>query len=256
MAEPVWGNLAKTQDNPESVDDAIAAAIAVHNADPMAHMAAGQSIDVHRANTVVDHPVGSLLADKMTNSEWTMNTVFESLDVWNIVGSVDNAGQLGVAVYVEWTPTKTSSLSANPQFVPNFFNASKDMLFQTLALWDGSNTHVNGWLGFLTTYTSTDLGFGFQIRDGVLYAHVRCGTTTSDQVLSSVDITQAHIYRAQYNAAFNSVAFYVDNVLVATITRPTGTNWADDTGPAIGLHLTQSNDGNLRVGNLLVSRQI
>src|SRR5574337_678102 len=89
MADPVWGLLPKAQDDPTTIDEAIAAAIAAHEADPEAHLGDGESLDVHRANTTLDHPVGAVLSDKNSWTEIIFNEPFTNLDLWNVLGSVD-----------------------------------------------------------------------------------------------------------------------------------------------------------------------
>lgn len=68
MADPiVWGELPKSQSDNTTIDQAIAAAIAAHEADPDAHYAAGAAIDIHRTSDVIDHPALSVVPDKITN---------------------------------------------------------------------------------------------------------------------------------------------------------------------------------------------
>ena len=73
----VWGLLPKAQDDGTTIDEAIAAAIVAHEEDPDAHMGTGESIDVHRANTVIDHPQASVVPDKLTSVGLTFFPVFE-----------------------------------------------------------------------------------------------------------------------------------------------------------------------------------
>lgn len=64
MADPVWGQLAKAQDNPETIEGAIVRLIAEHEADAGAHTGTGESLETHKTQETVDHPVGSIVADK------------------------------------------------------------------------------------------------------------------------------------------------------------------------------------------------
>jgi hypothetical protein len=255
MAEPVWGNLAKALDDDTTIDEAIAAAIATHEADADAHTGTGESLETHKGQAVVDHPLGSIVADKATFSELAIRTAFESLDGWSTVGDVTNTTFPGCSLYVEYGAVNTSKLYSNPQVPTNFFNSAKDMLYQIMCKFSLSNTHFNAWLGFITDHASTTAGFGFVINDGVLKAHVRAGSTTTESDAITCTLSNDHIFRAQYNATTGYVYFYIDGTLVATIAKPTGT-WEDDTGPNLGIEVAQSNDGNLFTGDLYVSRQI
>lgn len=256
MELPLWGDLPKSQIDPQLITEYVSQAIAAHEADPEAHLGSGESLEQHKSNPVVDHPVGSILADKQSLSEWIFNTVFESIDAWSATGEANVGDLSGLQLYVEYGPVNASGISSNPNFVPDFFNSDFDMMFQTLGRWQGSNLHLNGYFGFLNNSTSGTDGFGFQLRDGALYAHVRCGTTTVDQLLSGVDITLPHIYRAQYTESLNSIDFYIDGAVVFSTTRPTGTTWNDDRGPALKMTLTQSNDGIFYFGSLSVARAL
>ena len=66
MALPTWGMLAKGQDDPETIEEAIARLIAAHNADENSHLGEGESLQSHKASAIIDHVAGSLVADKMS----------------------------------------------------------------------------------------------------------------------------------------------------------------------------------------------
>jgi len=77
-----WGGMTKAQDNSQTIDEAIAAAIAEHEADPESHMGVGESIENHRINEIIDHPQGSVLVDKKQVSQMELVTCFESVTGW------------------------------------------------------------------------------------------------------------------------------------------------------------------------------
>ena len=60
-----WFNVPKTPLDPQTIGGAIDASIAVHEADPNSHMGAGEAIENHRINDVIDHPAESIPNDKM-----------------------------------------------------------------------------------------------------------------------------------------------------------------------------------------------
>lgn len=256
MTVTVWGELPKAQDNNQTISQAINAAIAAHEADPQAHLGTGESLETHRANDVIDHPAGSVLADKITTTEWQLNTIFESLDAWSTIGTVSNSDLTGAQLYVEYGDVDTSRIYSNPQIVTNFFDKDVFILTQYWAKFDLSTSDFNAWMGMLTNYTSGTEGFGFQIRDGALYAHVRGGSTTTDELLTGFDLGVAHIYRAQYSPQEENVVFYIDGEAIATIPTPAGTAWEDDTGPQAGITLTEANDGRMIIGNLYAARSL
>jgi len=64
MSLPIWGLLEKSVDNPQTIDQAIAAAIAVHESDPTSHLGAGESLQAHKNDSIIDHPAQSVVLDK------------------------------------------------------------------------------------------------------------------------------------------------------------------------------------------------
>lgn len=65
MADPTWDALAKNQIDPELISEYVAAAIVAHESDPEAHLGAGESLEQHKTNDVIDHPAESILNDKL-----------------------------------------------------------------------------------------------------------------------------------------------------------------------------------------------
>lgn len=66
MSEPiVWENIPKSQSDPQTIGEAIAEGVNVHNEDIEAHMAELQSLEAHRTNNIVDHPAESVVNDKL-----------------------------------------------------------------------------------------------------------------------------------------------------------------------------------------------
>ena len=57
MTDAIWGNLQKSLDDPQTIDQAIAAAIAAHEQDPTAHLGDGESLQQHKSNDIIDHPI-------------------------------------------------------------------------------------------------------------------------------------------------------------------------------------------------------
>ena len=255
LAFGTWSMVPKAQDDDETIEEAIDRLIAVHEADPTAHLGEGDSLQSHKAAVIIDHVVGSILADKNTMTELSFRTFFEDISGWGTVGTVNNSDFPGVYLYTEWGAVNESNMSCNPQIPENFRSSAKNILFQIIARFNFSNTHINAWIGLLESYISTSEGFGFVVNDGVVKAQVRAGITTVQSAALSVTLSNDNIFRAQYNATSGNVDFYINGVLVATLAKPTGT-WADDVGPNLGVKLLEENDGYLRATDLFASREI
>lgn len=66
MSEPVvWENIPKSQADDQTISEAVAAAIAVHEADSEAHLGALASLEQHRTNEILDALAGSVVNDKI-----------------------------------------------------------------------------------------------------------------------------------------------------------------------------------------------
>src|SRR5574343_321995 len=61
----VWGALAKSFDDPETIEEAIARMINDHNDDVEAHLGENQALEAHRTNEIIDHPAESIVSDKL-----------------------------------------------------------------------------------------------------------------------------------------------------------------------------------------------
>ena len=77
---PPWNNLPKATDDNTTIDDEIDAKIETHNADPTAHTDTDESLDVHRTNTVIDHPAESVVNDKLQYTARTYAAIVDPDD--------------------------------------------------------------------------------------------------------------------------------------------------------------------------------
>jgi hypothetical protein len=88
-----WGQLAKSQTDPEKIEEAIARLIAEHDANPEAHLGEGGSLQSHKMSEIIDHLVESIVADKIKDGEVTK----PKLDI-NAVPFVDSDFDRGAIV--------------------------------------------------------------------------------------------------------------------------------------------------------------
>lgn len=79
MATDVWGELAKAQDDPQTVNEAIIEAIDNHNADAASHLDFGQSLENHRTVFPIDHPDSSAPETLLDLSDNTNRDATESV---------------------------------------------------------------------------------------------------------------------------------------------------------------------------------
>lgn len=255
MSLPLWGQLEKAVDDSQTIEQAIAEAITEHEEDPTAHQGSGESLEAHKTEGVLDHPPGSVLADKVSTSELSLYTAFESLSPWSTVGSVTNSEFPGIELYIESGAIEASDISSQPQIPSPFRTKTKDMLYQTMARVSTTGTNYEAYFGFLNGSMPTPTGFGFLIKNGTLTAWIKSGAETSESSSIAVDVTVDHIYRAYLDADAGTISYFVDGTLVATLNVPT-TDWNDDGGPGMRIETDGSEDGSLFFSYLYFSHQI
>jgi hypothetical protein len=85
-----WGQLAKSQTDPEKIEEAIQRLIAEHNADPEAHLVEGGSLQSHKMAEIIDHLVSSIIADKIKDGEVTPPKILSLLSNEEEVGHISD----------------------------------------------------------------------------------------------------------------------------------------------------------------------
>ncbi len=255
MSSETWGQMAKSAVDSETVEEAVTRLIAEHEASPSAHLGDNESIAVHRAETVIDHPAGSVLADKKTMTELSIDHDFSSITPWTKTGTVSNSNWPDCTLYVEWGAVNTSRMRLSPQSPSPFDDYDYEATFQTVFRTDMTGSTLHGWFGIGLVDDTPTSGFGFVIQAGVLKAYIGMGATQRFQTITGATIWTAHIYRAQMVPQEDVCKFYIDGDLVAELAIP-ATSPDDDGGPDIGVRLSGSNDGNFIVSDLHFSRSL
>jgi len=213
-----WGEMTKAQDDATTIDEAIASAISAHEADPESHMGPDESIENHRKNEIVDHPAGSVLADKGTMSELAVSTDFGTLAGWTTSGDLDNGFWPGVRIGSNYPSTAGTKLIAQEGFCEQVFDLSKDFLFET-ALTISDSDYATFFVGVSNADypVSGNTFFGFKLVNGVMRGVFGKGATLAQTAQIAVDLSALHVYRANYIASEQLIYFYCDGELVQTI---------------------------------------
>lgn len=222
MAEPVWGQLEKSQVDDETIEEAIARLIQAHEDDANAHAAAGESLDTHKDQAVVDHPIGSVVGDKFTNKELAFTFPFESLDqfVKSGAGIVSQIG--GVRLDTGVIINTERYIYAPSQYANIHYYPDRDTTFQFLG-------HISGTTNLIAYIVAGGIdvhgeppGIGFKIVDGTLYAvETVFGDEATEEYtaeIAGIDPSGWHLYRVQVVAGENKAYFYVNGVLKTTLT--------------------------------------
>lgn len=229
-----WGLLAKSQIDPEKIEDAIARLISEHNDDPEAHLAEGQSLQSHKASEIIDHLVESIVEDKLAN--WCVtplkfgtliySTIFESLDGFQkTAGVVFGADYDEVKLITFAVADNEQSLFKAIGHMPVYWDWGRDRNFETsIRMNNVASVYALALVGGAYHFPH----IGFKIEDGKMYGTV--GNNVAETTVELQDVaneTKYHI-EAIYFAGVKC-EFYVNGVLRGTIESglPSGNFYAD-----------------------------
>lgn len=227
MSAITWGMLAKSSEDAETIEEAIARLIAEHNDDETSHLATGQSLQSHKAAEIIDHLAESIVADKFEQNFYNKQSIvgaLQSLDNFTISAYSHSSYLGGFSMLTNTTINNKAELyaKANTDFDCQF---ADNPIFEIAAKIYAQGTH-EAYFGMGDRSGTYDECFaGFKIVDGTLYART-FSTNSGDETLTEITgITTAdwNYYRIEYTAGV-SVKFYVNGVLKATIT----TNMPDE----------------------------
>ena len=243
----VWGLMPKAQDDDELITEAIAAAIAAHEADEAAHLGVGESLQSHKASEIIDHAAASIVNDKLSDgsvdlmklmsTKYLYISNFSDVSSWN--GNDQTHGYysyvpfeflLGTYAYADGWNVVCHEPSAGSAVIDFAKNPVFQTTFKTI-----SNTNQTLRFGI---GAPDDKRFGFKIVGGTLYASHHNGSTETTTEISGITITNYNVYRAFFDNTNSQILFYVNGVLKATHTTnlPSGTS-------TFMIHYELTNDG-------------
>lgn len=218
MVNPVWGMLAKAQDNPQTIEERIAEMIAQHEEDPEAHMGAGESIENHRINEVVDHPAFSVFDDKLAYDRNTFDSNFQTLSGFDIGDGVEKNGldsvyfysanssslQYLIGMVSDMTPASVFDYPKNPRFLCEI------MVTQI--------TSQEGYI--LVGYKEETEGFGFKIVNNKLYGFYY-DSDGVEQLTEIATLVVGKVYKLEARVDYpNKITFLIDRLVVGTVNSP------------------------------------
>lgn len=229
----VWGQMPKSQDDSEKIEEAISRMIAEHEADPQAHLGAGESLEAHRANEIIDHPAGSVLADKTTFKEDVATTFFENMDAWYTQGTVGGSFRyLNITVFGN---SSVDSYAYNDLFDfwptddPIEYLPADNMLqvpfYYNRTLYNGLTRAVADIYLGLGVPDRLNWFIGFKIVDDEIYF----GLSQDDDIVWSSPIPYVngrHVFRVQTSKLEKACYFYLDGVLVHSADMSNLPDWS------------------------------
>lgn len=216
-----WGQLSKSQISAETIEEAIARLIDAHLADAGAHADAGESLDVHKEQSVVDHPIGSVVGDKFTNKEFTFTFPFESLDKFTESAAGVSSDIGGFKLDTGAIIDTERYLFASAQYSEIHYYPDRDTTFQILAALYANTNQIAYMVAGGINIHGEPPGIGFKIVNGTLYAiEIVWGEEATEEYtaeIAGINVQQYHLYRVQVVASENKAYFYVDGVLKTTL---------------------------------------
>lgn len=235
MTLPVWGQQQKSQVDSQTIDEAIAAAIATHEEDPTAHLGDGESLAAHKADEVIDHPASSVVTDKVPDGglsyRWfplDRTVVFSNMSESGWGADANNNGF--AFQYVGSLELLTGDVSGNYAYASPYpgdvyrLNWDHDWTWQTtLSL--STSADVSLTFGFCNSnlVAGNFDGAFFRVEDGNFYVGVSHddGTETLTAVSSwTVGSTTFHSFRIQWNYDDQILTFYIDGVEIEALDPP------------------------------------
>jgi hypothetical protein len=223
MTLPLWGQLDKAQDDDQKIVQAIAEAIAQHEADPEAHLGEGESLSEHKQEGIIDHPQGSLVPDKFSPTSGFYNLNFTTNNNWQILGSGGTGLGPGIAIDVADGDIETSRMRTVALVPGGFLRVDRDAIFDAgLYVSTEDNTYQLAF-GFGASQLAPDAGFGFTRDSNGFRGYVKIGSTTNFTAALTVDLEIFNSFRAYYSALDDAVLFSINGVQVASLSRPSGT---------------------------------
>lgn len=213
-----WGQMTKAQDDSQTIDEAIASAIQAHEEDSESHMGEGESIENHRVNEVLDHPQGSVVADKAQNNQVVSSTSFETLNAWEFAGSYSSNG----FTYVSFGTTNVNNNEATLKLweIASFKTADfvKNLFFQTTFSTDYHGAGDYEFIIGIDDVFGAYLTMGMKIVDNAVTGYFHDGTTSHTVSLGTITRGTTHTIRCFANQATGNVEFWIDGVLLGNIT--------------------------------------
>ncbi len=216
----LWGMIYKALDNNQTIDEAIAAAIAEHEADEAAHLGVGESLQSHKASAIIDHEALSIVQDKFQQNLFNKISnvsFFTSLDSFLITGSVQaycDALVIGTVAGIG----NTSAARANSwNLVSEIFTANVSLEIGAQMSGSGNYTaHVG--IGDINVEADGDLCEFKFVNDAIYCRNYSSVTGHATEVAVSVLSAAAlHYYKIDFIAGVRC-DFYIDGTLAASIT--------------------------------------
>lgn len=217
MPIQTWEGLQKSATDSRSIADYIDDQIAIHNGDPTAHTGAGESLDLHKNSTVIDHLEGSIVGDKFSKDQIQFRDDFTGdIAQYSPTGSVNNSDRV-LAVESFHHPSFASDATIKMTYFQLASFPASDCTIDWVGAFYSTNNSLNPHINIGDSYPGGSSSFGMRLTGGHLQGYVWDGTT-----LQTVNITytlaEVHFWRIHIDTTDGKAHFFDNGVDVAQIT--------------------------------------
>jgi len=232
MSVETWGLMPKSQDDDETIEEAIARLISEHNENEDAHLGEGQSLNSHKASEIIDHLARSIIQDKIAENQivarlfkfgddWTFY-LLQSLDSFEKVteGSGGSIVMNGAGSVTLTAGSAVNNITSSAQrLVAQGMFMENDPVFEC-RLNDGSDYNgetrmcIGTYNPFLTN--KTQIGFRCDQANSKVYAYYirRVGASYYyTEYLVQNDIFASELYRIEVDSANKLINWYINSEL-------------------------------------------
>jgi len=216
-----WGSAPKDQTNPQLITEAITAGIVAHEADPTAHLGAGESLEQHKSNEVLDHLAGSVKNDKTSFNNFIYDLKFSDYAIWSkYKNGADYSFHTYLSgIYFETYPSTASAYNRLYKYHINNFAQNSSFYISANILSENTPHSSQYWsFGLFDSYLTKDRVNGFVYKTGKLYCALfnAVGEINFNHELVGVNLfdNTEHNLRLYYLATENVYRWYIDGLLV------------------------------------------
>lgn len=262
MGLETWSGLQKSATDPETIEQAIARLIAVHEADPTSHLGVGESLQAHKNADVIDHPALSIVSDKYgqasiidalsTDIRFYLDADLTDVVDWGATGS--SFGRQGYAEFATGTTANTEYVAEMPPDEQSgwYMDTTKN---PTITFYARAGLSTSQVFRFGMMHFDSDSGVGFKIDDNAVKA-IWYDNSNVEHVtaISGVAGNVLHLYTVKVISG-DRIEWYVDGALVYTLTPLTNFPTVDSMPPIAVSTLKKTSSNRVFVVNRIMFSQ-
>ena len=211
-----WGNLAKSADDTERIEQSIMGYVEGHNENVNAHQLEGSALYMHRVNERIDHLDGSVDIKKLAADSYLILSCFEEIGHWQSIGNVSGS-VFGAGLYTNAVTNHICEVMMWDVGSVDVMDFSKNPFFQTTVFFDQITDQVSKFGCGRHTGAATVDSFGFKVVNGTLYAWWVSNGTEYTSEISGITLTDHNVYRAYIDSGLGKLYFYVNGELKVTV---------------------------------------